>query len=161
MGPNQSKPIPLREGKMLQKHKDALKDQQSPAKRRGRPPKQRFTATTEEIIYRMECLNLNERSNEMKDKAQNALVPHKGGGTLVPYERFDLVKRRKPRPKVDLDPETERVWKPLMWKEGCEGTEETYEKKQWWEQERRVFRGRVDSFIARMHLVQGTSLNIH
>ncbi|KAJ9175390.1 hypothetical protein P3X46_013952 [Hevea brasiliensis] len=155
MGPNQSKPIPLREGKMLQKHKDALKDQQSPAKRRGRPPKQRFTATTEEIIYRMECLNLNERSNEMKDKAQNALVPHKGGGTLVPYERFDLVKRRKPRPKVDLDPETERVWKPLMWKEGCEGTEETYEKKQWWEQERRVFRGRVDSFIARMHLVQG------
>ncbi|KAI9086381.1 hypothetical protein K1719_031835 [Acacia pycnantha] len=36
---------------------------------------------------------------------------------------------------------------------GIDGTDE--EKAKWWEEERRVFRGRADSFIARMHLVQG------
>lgn len=67
------------------------------------------------------------------------------------------MKKRKPRPKVDLDPETNRVWKLLMGKEGDEGLEETNKEKDiWWENERKVFRGRVDSFIARMHLVQGT-----
>ncbi|KAK8952253.1 Protein ROS1 [Platanthera zijinensis] len=29
------------------------------------------------------------------------------------------------------------------------------DKEKWWDEERRVFQGRVDSFIARMHLVQG------
>lgn len=44
-----------------------------------------------------------------------------------------------------------------MGKEGGEGLEETNkEKEKWWENERKVFHGRVDSFIARMHLVQGT-----
>ncbi|XP_057989278.1 transcriptional activator DEMETER isoform X2 [Hevea brasiliensis] len=156
MGHTQSKSIPFRDGKMLQTHVDILKDQQPPAKRKGRPPKQRFSNTIEEIIHRMGCLNLKERSNEMKGKEQNALVLYKGDGTLIPHGGFDFIKKRKPRPKVDLDPETERVWKLLMWKEGSEGVEGTdEEKKLWWEEERRVFRGRADSFIARMHLVQG------
>jgi len=45
----------------------------------------------------------------------------------------------------------------LMGKEeskGCEGTD--MQKEKWWEEERKVFRGRTDSFIARMHLIQGT-----
>ncbi|KAJ6432980.1 hypothetical protein OIU84_020086 [Salix udensis] len=37
--------------------------------------------------------------------------------------------------------------------EGLEGTDKG--KEQWWGEERKVFHGRVDSFIARMHLVQG------
>lgn len=124
----------------------------------GGPPK---STSIEEITYRMECLHLNERSNDMDGKEQNAVVPYKGAGTLVSYERSDFVKKHKPRPKVDLDPETERVWKLLMWKEGCEDVEGIDEvKRKWWEEERRVFRGRADSFIARMHLVQGMSLNI-
>ncbi|KAJ1419493.1 Permuted single zf-CXXC unit [Sesbania bispinosa] len=36
---------------------------------------------------------------------------------------------------------------------GIDGTDE--DKAKWWEEERNVFRGRADSFIARMHLVQG------
>lgn len=75
---------------------------------------------------------------------------------MVPYEGFDLVKKRKPRPKVDLDPETNRIWLLLMGKEGSEGTgAEDKSKEKWWEEERKVFCGRADSFIARMHLVQG------
>ena len=37
--------------------------------------------------------------------------------------------------------------------DGAEGLDKDKEK--WLDEERRVFRGRVDSFIARMHLVQG------
>ncbi|KAI8563143.1 hypothetical protein RHMOL_Rhmol03G0089800 [Rhododendron molle] len=87
---------------------------------------------------------------------QNALVVYQGHGSVVPFEgSFNPVRKRKPRPKVDVDEETNRVWKLLLENinsEGINGTDE--EKAKWWEEERRVFRGRADSFIARMHLVQ-------
>ncbi|XVE76032.1 hypothetical protein DITRI_Ditri12bG0140400 [Diplodiscus trichospermus] len=88
----------------------------------------------------------------MKYQEHNALVLYKDG-TIVP---FGPTKKRRPRPKVDLDEETNRVWKLLLENinsEGIDGTDE--EKAKWWEEERRVFNGRADSFIARMHLVQG------
>ncbi|KAL9274092.1 Transcriptional activator DEMETER-like protein [Drosera capensis] len=102
----------------------------------------------DEIICRFQYLNLNP--------TEGALVPYKGTGTMVPYEAFDPIKRRKPRPKVDLDPETDRKWKLLMGKEASNDDEDMdAEKAKRWEEERKVFRGRADSFIARMHLVQG------
>jgi hypothetical protein len=94
-------------------------------------------------------------------EGQKALVPYKGDGSIVLYQEFGFAKKHKPRPKVDLDPETERTWKLLMGKEESEdlgGTDK--EKEKWWEEERNVFRGRADSFIARMHLVQGTKHQI-
>ena len=37
-----------------------------------------------------------------------------------------------------------------------EGVDGTYEERQkWWEEERNIFHGRANSFIARMRLVQG------
>lgn len=88
---------------------------------------------------------------------QHALVPFQRYGAVIPYDNsFDQVRRRRPRPKVDLDDETTRVWKLLLENinsEGIDGTDD--EKMKWWEEERRVFNGRADSFIARMHLVQG------
>ncbi|CAN8298027.1 unnamed protein product [Cochlearia groenlandica] len=102
-----------------------------------------------EIIYRLEELNIGDNSRE---QGQNALVLYRGDGAVVPYE----TKKRKPRPKVDLDDETTRIWNLLMGKGEKEGDEDMDKKKEkWWEEERRVFRGRADSFIARMHLVQG------
>lgn len=102
-----------------------------------------------EIIYRLQNLYIGDESRKQE---QNALVPYKGDGAVVPYE----AKTKKPRPKVDLDDETTRIWNLLMGKEGKEGEEEMNKKKEkWWEEERNVFRGRADSFIARMHLVQG------
>ncbi|KAE8717042.1 DEMETER-like protein 2 [Hibiscus syriacus] len=88
----------------------------------------------------------------MRLQEQNALVVYRDG-TIVP---FGPTRKRRPRPKVDLDEETNRVWKLLLENinsEGIDGTDE--EKAEWWEEERRVFSGRADSFIARMHLVQG------
>lgn len=113
----------------------------------------------DEIIRRFKDLSL-EDSNISRMDGQSAIVLYKGENSLVPYEG-DFIKKRKPRPKVDLDPETERTWKLLMDKgvsEGLKGNDN--EKEKWWENEREVFRGRVDSFIARMHLVQGTAHHI-
>jgi len=98
----------------------------------------------------MQNLYLGDKEREQEQKA---MVLYKGDGALVPYES----KKRKPRPKVDIDDETTRIWNLLMGKgDEKEGDEEKDKKKEkWWEEERRVFRGRADSFIARMHLVQG------
>ncbi|CAL9198321.1 unnamed protein product [Musa hybrid cultivar] len=111
----------------------------------------------DDIIWKLRHLTINGLHKADTAKTQNAIVPYEGAGVIIPYGGlFDLAKRRRPRPKVDLDSETNRVWNLLMGKEGGEvgdGTER--EKEKWWAEERRVFCGRVDSFIARMHLVQG------
>nr|7YHQ_A Chain A, Sex-determining region Y protein,DNA glycosylase/AP lyase ROS1 [synthetic construct] len=80
----------------------------------------------------------------------------KGGSSAGAIVPVTPVKKPRPRPKVDLDDETDRVWKLLLENinsEGVDGSDE--QKAKWWEEERNVFRGRADSFIARMHLVQG------
>ncbi|KAL0390021.1 UNVERIFIED_CONTAM: DNA glycosylase/AP lyase ROS1 [Sesamum calycinum] len=71
-------------------------------------------------------------------------------------EKFDPSTRRKPLPKVDLDAETMRVWNLLMENNGTDDTEqEDDDKAKYWKKQREIFDGRVDSFIARMHLIQG------
>lgn len=122
------------------------------------------------IIEQLNQLDLNAECSQASEEKynafiayhrcyqeQHALVPFQNCGVVVPFDTsFDQVRRRRPRPKVDLDDETTRVWKLLLENinsEGIDGTDE--EKTKWWEEERRVFNGRADSFIARMHLVQG------
>ncbi|KAI3796641.1 hypothetical protein L1987_39319 [Smallanthus sonchifolius] len=117
-----------------------------------------------ETLYNIEALSsLFERLHISGDAVvrgyheKNALVVYQQDRSLVPYEGlFSPMKKKKQRPKVDLDDETNRVWMLLLEdinSEGIDGTDE--DKAKWWEEERRVFRGRADSFIARMHLVQG------
>ncbi|KAK9055687.1 hypothetical protein SSX86_026772 [Deinandra increscens subsp. villosa] len=131
----------------LQLHKGV--HQISFRKPKGRPKKQKDGVSVEDITCMLEGLCIYEG----KEKERNALVPYRGYNALIPFEP---VKKRKPRPKVDLDPESDRLWRLLMGIEGSEGTEAMdKDKEKWWEDERRVFRGRADSFIARMHLVQG------
>ncbi|VAH21572.1 unnamed protein product [Triticum turgidum subsp. durum] len=85
-----------------------------------------------------------------------SLVPF-GSQMIFPYEwPLDLVKKQRPRAKVDLDFETTRVWNLLMGKatdEPVDGND--VEKERWWQQEREVFQGRANSFVQRMRLVQG------
>ncbi|KAK1425024.1 hypothetical protein QVD17_20367 [Tagetes erecta] len=98
------------------------------------------------LINQFERLHISKGYHE-----KNALVVYQQDRSIVPF-----VKKQKHRPKVDLDDETNRVWMLLLEdinSEGIDGTDE--DKAKWWEEERRVFRGRADSFIARMHLVQG------
>ncbi|KAL0303403.1 UNVERIFIED_CONTAM: Transcriptional activator DEMETER [Sesamum radiatum] len=71
-----------------------------------------------DIADRMKDLRINDKGKGIERKEQTALVPYKGDGAIVPFEEFDPVKKRKPRPRVDLDPETNRLWNLLMGKEG-------------------------------------------
>ncbi|KAL1827985.1 transcriptional activator DEMETER [Daucus carota subsp. sativus] len=156
------KPSPLKQGSgraekmLLQEHNQAKKAYKpTPQKARSKPRKPKMSNLIEEITLRLESLLINIKINEEVEQEQHALVPYNGSSTIVPYEQYDI-KKRKPRPKVDLDPETDRIWKLLMGIEGSESAEATdKDKEKWWEGEREVFRGRADSFIARMHLVQG------
>ncbi|CAH9138420.1 unnamed protein product [Cuscuta epithymum] len=115
----------------------------------------------DEIAQRLRCLNINNDhqgrytlgTGNAKYQRETSLVLYPRDGTIAPFVE---VKKRRPRPKVDLDDETTRVWKLLLQdinSQGIDGTDE--EKAKWWEEERKVFRGRADSFIARMRLVQG------
>ncbi|XP_065870248.1 transcriptional activator DEMETER [Euphorbia lathyris] len=146
--PVQCQTLPSRECKMAQSKMRVFNNGQLPGKRKG-PAKQKFPVTVEDITYQMESLNLSET----KGNEKNALVPYKGDHTLIPHEGFQFIKKPKTRPKVDLDAETERVWKFLMRKEGIEDQDE--EKKQWWEEERTDLHRRVTSFIEIMRDVQG------
>ncbi|KAK8994526.1 hypothetical protein V6N11_045608 [Hibiscus sabdariffa] len=153
--PGLSRSVPSRTGKMLQEKEEVYENQQQSIKARGPSGKQASLNPVEEIINKFEGLTLEERNNKPKAELQNALVVYNGAGTVVPYEGFDLIKKSKVRPRVDLDLETNRVWNLLMGKEGEDIEDTDKAKEKWWEEERRVFHGRVDSFIARMHLVQG------
>ncbi|KAK4755246.1 hypothetical protein SAY87_009003 [Trapa incisa] len=136
----------------------------------GLQPEIFWENSVDAIVELLEHLDINKEINISVYQEQNALIPYgignedcqntlvlyKGDGTIVPFKGSPGVTRRKPRPKVDLDEETDRVWRLLLEdinSQGIDGTDE--EKARWWEEERRVFRGRTDSFIARMHLVQG------
>ncbi|KAL2481284.1 Protein ROS1 [Abeliophyllum distichum] len=129
-----------------------------------------FVSPVDEIVEQFNQLDLNAVGKQVPARKHNALtayhvnyqeqhalVQHQRSGAVIAFgSSFNQVRRKIPRPRVDLDDETGRVWKLLLEdinSEGIDGTDK--EKAKWWEEERRVFRGRANSFIARMHLVQG------
>ncbi|XP_060186829.1 transcriptional activator DEMETER [Lycium barbarum] len=139
---------------LTRENKNSRADQHHPTKARGLQGTRRNAASVDMITRRLEHLVISGGKKDAAEEDQKALVPYKASGTIIPYEGFDPVKKHKPRPKVDLDPETNRLWDLLMGKEGnADTTDKDNEKK--WEDERKVIRGRVDSFITRMRLVQG------
>ncbi|CAN4109539.1 unnamed protein product [Withania somnifera] len=147
---------------------DMYTNQQFTKKARGPLPALtwRGMSPIDEIAERLRHLDLNRESSQNQDQhgiitydtkfqRENALVLYQRDGSIVHFGG-SLVRKRKPRPKVDVDEETDRVWKLLLQdinSEGIDGTDE--DKAKWWEEERRVFNSRADSFIARMRLVQG------
>ncbi|XP_042439571.1 protein ROS1A-like isoform X3 [Zingiber officinale] len=110
-----------------------------------------------DIVEEIRHIAINETHANAREISENALIPYNGGGVMVPFNgQINLSKKRNHRPKVDLDGETFKVWNLLMGKGGNAGAEkQDSEKENWWKEERKVFHGRVESFIARMHLVQG------
>ncbi|CAI9286891.1 unnamed protein product [Lactuca saligna] len=107
----------------------------------------------EYVTYKLQRMHIYDE----KKKRENELVLYRGSDAIVPFE---AIKKRIQRLKVDLDPETDRLWRVLIGKEGSEGgggdgggENLEKDKEKWWENERRVFHGCADSLIARMHLV--------
>ncbi|XP_062198659.1 protein ROS1A-like isoform X2 [Phragmites australis] len=107
------------------------------------------------IIQKIVLLDINKSDDIQAAEPHGALVPYKGEvGAIVPFE--GKMKRKRSRAKVNLDPVTTLMWKLLMEPDMSDGAEAmAKDKEKWLDEERKIFRGRVDSFIARMHLVQG------
>jgi len=90
-------------------------------------------------------------------------------GQLVCYNGpFLPIRKRKPRPKVVLDSETMRVWNLLMMGGGPsrnhfenDETSSDTNKELKWEQERHTMKAQAETFICRMHLVQGKKKLFH
>ncbi|CAH9122137.1 unnamed protein product [Cuscuta epithymum] len=155
VGRESSNQIAHTKKRLPRKSKKARSDLQASIKARGELHDGfKHSVSIDILTIRLERIVISDNGEVPNE--QTALVPYKGDGTMIPFEGYDLTKRRKPRPKVDLDPETSKLWDLLMGKEGSEGTQTMdRDKEKWWDGEREVFRGRADSFIARMHLVQG------
>ncbi|EMS61545.1 hypothetical protein TRIUR3_07611 [Triticum urartu] len=88
------------------------------------------------------------------DKVMAAACNKGTSDALVPFQRNGNKKRSRPR--VDIDPVTSLMWNLLIapnMSDDAGGMDKDKEKLL--DEERRVFRGRIDAFIARMHLVQG------
>lgn len=126
--------------------------------------------STNAMVEEMNILDINKEGKISSCEEQNVMVPYnmqnqghgmlanRGVDSVVPFEGSLVpAKKRRRHAKVDLDGETNRVWKLLVGNFNSEvddGSDEARDK--WWEEERRVFSGRANSFIAKMHLIQGT-----
>jgi hypothetical protein len=121
-----------------------------PVEEEGQQPQPPHELTKEE------AMPIQQQQPE-DEQAGLQIVPYKGKeGGLIPYEGpFLPLRKRKPRPKVVLDTETVRVWKLLMGRGGNPEADSDADKELKWEQERCAMKSQAETFISRMHLVQG------
>lgn len=87
---------------------------------------------------------------------QNAFVPYDEATAMVPYKR----QPNRDRLVVAFDPRNRWLWNCFASKEHIPDTDTgafSDDTKRWWENERRVFQGRAESFLAKIRLIQGTT----
>ncbi|KAH7667133.1 Uracil-DNA glycosylase protein [Dioscorea alata] len=85
---------------------------------------------------------------------QNAFVPYDEATAMVPYKR----QPNRDRLVVAFDPRNRWLWNCFASKEHIPDTDTgafSDDTKRWWENERRVFQGRAESFLAKIRLIQG------
>lgn len=125
--------------------------------------------TTADIIKKFKDLTIRDGGSQLLQQynkadgpsnEHRAVVPYQVGrsskhGALVPYKIKE--KRKKLRPEVDLDPGTLRMWNLIMNIDDGTTKDQTSneDEEKWWQKEREVFEGRIQSFTARMHLILG------
>ncbi|CAI9276548.1 unnamed protein product [Lactuca saligna] len=156
----QSQEVPLLESQSLKKdrnRKSQSRKRDQSRKSQSLIPKQKdsklyIREMTKYITKKLAKLDINAECKAIvvRNNDNRALVKTKA------KKEKEKEKEKKILAKVDLDEESERVWKIVMENDGSQPFEEMdNDKKEWWERQRNVFRGRVDSFIAKMHLIQG------
>ncbi|CAK9237622.1 unnamed protein product [Sphagnum troendelagicum] len=138
------------EVQMMTVQVNSLSPPPHPVEEEGQQPQPPHESTKEE------AMPIQQQQPE-DEQAGLQIVPYKGKeGGLIPYEGpFLPLRKRKPRPKVVLDTETVRVWKLLMGRGGNPEADSDADKELKWEQERCAMKAQAETFISRMHLVQG------
>lgn len=87
-----------------------------------------------------------------KPRKKNADTPQASHGAIVPHNgQSAIVVKKKTRNKLNYDPQFKKMWKFQL--EYL--TDESEERKKFWESERTMFKGRIDAFTARMHQILG------
>ncbi|GAV61797.1 hypothetical protein CFOL_v3_05323 [Cephalotus follicularis] len=124
---------------------DPIKKQKP--RKKGRTPK---------VYVDSETLKYNQRNQSIEQYLYTD-GPYSQPGALVPYQNpIAPRKKRKWKAEVDLESESLSMWNLLTNTDEGKGKEEVgREKYTWWERERTLFRGRRDSFTARMHTFLG------
>lgn len=126
-------------------------------------------STTADIIRKFKDLTIRDGGSQLPlqcnkadgpSNVHNAVVPYQVGpsserGALVPHQIKE--KRKKLKPEVVLDPGTLRMWNLIMNIDDGTTKDQTSNEdmEKWWQKEREVFEGRIQSFTARMHLILG------
>ena len=77
-------------------------------------------------------------------------------GAIVPHPKSLNSTKKKEFGRVYLEPRDITVWKVLI--ENDSNSEKEKIDEEWWENERKVFRGRINAFNAIMHLILGNCL---
>ncbi|CAH9133990.1 unnamed protein product [Cuscuta epithymum] len=107
-------------------------------------------AAIESIIQQLENLKIDDKQCQLVVRNRNLQ------GGILPYQKKIVPLKKQKIAKVDLDPETIRMWNLLMERDASELPEDTdEEKKTNWEEQRELFRHRVKVFISCMHILQG------
>ncbi|KAJ7981114.1 transcriptional activator DEMETER-like [Quillaja saponaria] len=114
-------------------------------KQEGQDPK---TKGNEIVLHK-------ESTKKIKKKqGHNIADPNNKGNEIVLLAK--KIKKQGQLVKVDLDQETQNMWDLIMNEKSCETEGDVdKEKEKYWEEERNIYRGRVESFISRMHLILG------
>ncbi|KFK38383.1 hypothetical protein AALP_AA3G106500 [Arabis alpina] len=120
-----------------------------------RRQKSRKRLPIDAIIKLFEELNINRESSSLTQSKETALIllqkSFEDQKAMVPYATPKTYQS-----KIQLDAETNRMWKLLAVStesEGVDGSDE--ENQKWWQEERNVFKQLVKSFTSRMSRVQG------
>ncbi|KAH7542034.1 hypothetical protein FEM48_Zijuj02G0030600 [Ziziphus jujuba var. spinosa] len=86
-----------------------------------------------------------------KPRKKNANISQASDGAIVPHNGQSAVVEQKRKNKLKYDPRFQQMWKfQLKYL-----TNESEERKKYWESERKIFKGRIDAFTARMHQILG------
>ncbi|KAL7610051.1 hypothetical protein Lser_V15G12458 [Lactuca serriola] len=154
----QAQEVPLLESQSLKK--DRNRKSQSRKRDQSRKSQSLIPKQKDSKLYLREMTKIITKKLAKLDinaECKAIVVRNNDNRALVKTKpKKEKEKEKKILVKVDLDEESERVWKIVMENDGSQPFEEMdNDKKEWWERQRNIFRGRVDSFIAKMHLIQG------
>lgn len=126
---------------------------------KDRRAKRREVMKINYIVKLLKRIQVSDKCSKPVKEIHDDLGHGSRHGVIVPYQGPKKpTKVKSIVAKVDLDEETLREWNLIMNIDDGRAREEeakAEEQENWRRREREIFKGRIDSFTARMHLILG------